>query len=365
MAFAENAQLIGRLPLLESVNSIVWVKNKIFIHIETLYYRNALLKSRTGCTKKKFSTKFSISVNTRIITIYIHLYQEKKLKALNWAIATILGVSLLTGCGNKQSTAGDVHITNVSVDQTVYSKPVVITINGSGLSKGFQLATGACSNATEIAPGSDTQRKFTCVIASTGTITYLFSAGNGDALYSGNWIIATPRVQFNTSVGNVVVELNQKASPITVSNFINYVNAGFYTNTIIHRLQTTPSKFVQGGLTDVNGNAKTALYSAITNESNNLLSNLRGTISMVKQTASDPNSATSQFAFNTADNTTLDYGVAVDPVSKVATTIWGNAVFGTVVSGMNVVDLMQATPTKTGTEVPVTPIIIQSATQIQ
>jgi len=137
-----------------------------------------------------------------------------------------------------------------------------------------------------------------------------------------------------TSSGEIVVELYDTYAPQTVANFYNYVAAGFYTNTLIHRVDR--DFIVQGGGYTSGMVAKTPLYAPITLESNNGLSNLRGTLAMARR--SDPDSATSQFFFNVQDNASLDYQSASNP---------GYAVFGRIISGLATLDAINVVPTYT------------------
>jgi len=139
-----------------------------------------------------------------------------------------------------------------------------------------------------------------------------------------------PEVKFVTTEGSFVVRLDPGRAPLTVKNFLSYVRSGFYDGTIFHRV--IPGFVIQGG-------GFTAQYKEkktrkpIPNESGNGLSNLRGTIAMARGTA--PHTATSQFYINLADNTKLD------PRPD----RWGYAVFGKVVSGMNVIGRIASVPT--------------------
>ncbi len=137
-----------------------------------------------------------------------------------------------------------------------------------------------------------------------------------------------------TSSGEIVVELYDTYAPQTVANFYKYVAAGFYTNTLIHRVDR--DFVIQGGGYSPGMAAKTPLYAPIPLESNNGLSNLRGTIAMARR--SDPGSATSQFFFNVQDNTSLDYQSTANP---------GYAVFGRIISGLNTLDAINVVPTYT------------------
>lgn len=137
-----------------------------------------------------------------------------------------------------------------------------------------------------------------------------------------------------TSSGEIVVELYDSYAPQTVANFYNYVAAGFYTNTLIHRVDR--DFVIQGGGYVSGMVAKTPLYAPIKLESNNGLSNLRGTLAMARR--SDPDSATSQFFFNVRDNTSLDYQSAANP---------GYTVFGRIISGLPTLDAINVVPTYT------------------
>jgi len=137
-----------------------------------------------------------------------------------------------------------------------------------------------------------------------------------------------------TSSGEIVVELYDTYSPQTVANFYKYVAAGFYTKTLIHRVDR--DFVVQGGGYTSGMVEKQPLYAPIPLESNNGLSNLRGTLAMARR--NDPGSATSQFFFNVQDNTSLDYQSAANP---------GYTVFGRIISGLNTLDAINVVPTYT------------------
>lgn len=163
-----------------------------------------------------------------------------------------------------------------------------------------------------------------------------------------------PRVSIKTSMGDIVVELNQEKAPKTVANFLQYVNAGFYSGTIFHRVIN--GFMIQGGGFDKNMNQKSAT-TRVENEAKNGLKNDAYTIAMAR--TSDPHSASSQFFINVKDNDALNY-----PGSDG----WGYAVFGKVIKGMDVVDKIKSVPTtNTGMHgnVPVTPIVIESITLIK
>ena len=157
-------------------------------------------------------------------------------------------------------------------------------------------------------------------------------------------------VRLETSMGNIVIELNRQAAPVTVKNFLGYVEARFYDGTIFHRV--IPGFMIQGGGFTVNMERKKT-RSPIINEAKNGLNNTRGTIAMAR--GPDPNSATCQFFINHKDNSPLDY---------VAGASAGYAVFGKVTEGMDVVDAIASvkTTTRNGMEdVPVESVVIKSA----
>lgn len=165
--------------------------------------------------------------------------------------------------------------------------------------------------------------------------------------------IANPQVEFQTTQGNFVVELNPALAPISVKNFLSYVKEGHYSNTLFHRVIN--GFMVQaGGFTE--GMQQKPVHAPIALESKNGLKNIKGSIAMAR--TNDPNSATAQFFINVADNSALDYPGRDG---------YGYAVFGKVIAGMEVIDKIRTTPTTAQGmhfNVPVTPIIIQSAKQI-
>jgi peptidyl-prolyl cis-trans isomerase B (cyclophilin B) len=137
---------------------------------------------------------------------------------------------------------------------------------------------------------------------------------------------ANPRVELETSLGKIVIELDPEKAPKTVENFLGYVKSGFYDGTIFHRV--IPGFMIQGGgFTPDMQQKKT--QPPIANEADNGLKNKRGTLSMAR--TNDPMSATSQFFINVNDNRPLDF-TAKTPGG------WGYAVFAKVVEGMDVAD---------------------------
>lgn len=163
-----------------------------------------------------------------------------------------------------------------------------------------------------------------------------------------------PKIRLVTNKGNIIIELNPDKAPITVENFLTYVNDGFFDGTVFHRV--IPGFMIQGGgMTDQLVRKPTR--APIRNEAGNGLLNQRGTISMAR--TNNPDSATSQFFINVNDNVSLDYRGAASP---------GYAVFGQVVEGMDVADAIVSAPTKSvggHRNVPVVPIYIEKAEIIE
>lgn len=172
----------------------------------------------------------------------------------------------------------------------------------------------------------------------------------GQAQETPKEAVHNPRVQFTTSLGSFVVELDAMAAPATVQNFLRYVETGFYKETTFHRVIKT--FMVQGGGHTVDGSLKTT-ESPIVNEAKQAiekgLKNIRGSIAMAR--TSDPNSATSQFFINVVDNGFLDY-----PGRDGA----GYCVFGRVVDGMGTIDKIRDVETLPGDR-PAKPVIITDA----
>lgn len=160
-----------------------------------------------------------------------------------------------------------------------------------------------------------------------------------------------PVVVMETNMGTVKMELFQKEAPISVKNFLDYTNEGFYNGTIFHRV--IPGFMIQGGGFS-EGLKMKATKAPIKNEAGNGLKNDRGTLAMARTMMVD--SATAQFFINVVDNTFLNH---TDNTSRG----FGYAVFGKVIEGMDVVDKIAAVKTgmqKGFSDVPVTNVVIKS-----
>lgn len=179
--------------------------------------------------------------------------------------------------------------------------------------------------------------------AGPGAATEMKKAGN-------------PRVALKTSEGTIVLELREDKAPITVRNFLDYAESGFYQGTIFHRV--IKGFMIQGGGFTA-GMERKETEPPIVNEADNGLDNRRGTMAMAR--TRDPHSATSQFFINLEDNAFLDFKARTDKG-------WGYAVFGRVVQGMEVVDRIGSVSTGTAgryQDVPVDPVVLRDVVRVQ
>ncbi|MEY4277376.1 MAG: hypothetical protein RI975_642 [Pseudomonadota bacterium] len=171
--------------------------------------------------------------------------------------------------------------------------------------------------------------------------------------------IAGPKVEFKTTMGNFVVELDDVKAPKTTANFLNYVKSGFYNGTIFHRV--IDGFMIQGGgfTPDL---VQKPTDAPVASEANNGLKNNTYTIAMAR--TSDPDSATAQFFINVKDNEGLNYPNAMGN---------GYTVFGKVISGTQTIDAIRKVPTMVApaprigrmADVPTKPVVIESASIIK
>ena len=172
--------------------------------------------------------------------------------------------------------------------------------------------------------------------------------------------VENPKVIMKTTDGDIVIELYAEKSPVTVANFLEYVDAGYYDGTVFHRVIS--NFMIQGGGFTTEMKEKPT-RDPIVNESSNKLHNTRGTLAMAR--TSDPDSAAAQFFINQRSNLRLDWSGGKD----------GYTVFGEVVDGMQVVDIISLTDTGSAQaqttrgptifqDVPVQPIVVLSVTRL-
>ena len=165
-----------------------------------------------------------------------------------------------------------------------------------------------------------------------------------------------PKVLLETTIGEITFELYPEKAPKSVANFLNYVEDGFYNNTIFHRV--IDDFMIQGGGYTTDYKKKSA-YAPIMNEADNGLRNTIGTIAMAR--TSDPHSATAQFFINVKNNSFLDF-------REKTPRAWGYTVFGRVLKGMDIVAKLKGVQTGAGgpfgRDVPKTQIIIKNVSLI-
>lgn len=162
-------------------------------------------------------------------------------------------------------------------------------------------------------------------------------------------------VKLSTNFGDITIELNAEKAPITVANFLSYVEKGFYEGVIFHRVIN--GFMIQGGGFDANMKQKPT-DAPIKNEADNGLANDQYTIAMAR--TSVPDSASSQFFINVADNGFLNH-------TSPTPSGWGYCVFGKVVEGMDVIDKIKGVPTTSRAghqDVPVEPVVILQASVV-
>lgn len=258
----------------------------------------------------------------------------------------VLGTALLLdACGGS-----GLETTTISVDRLMYGSTTTLVVRGINLDKGIAMVAPQCIGMTESTGGTSTERVYTCTPDVVGDITASVTGG-GVTLHSVKLTVPQPHVNMKTSMGDMLLALDPTKAPLSVKNFLKYVNANFYNNLIFHRV--IPNFVIQTGGFDANLVQATP-RAPIKLEVPNGLSNLRGAVAMARTAVAD--SATSQFYINVVDNVSLD------------TLGGGYAVFGAVLSGLETLDAISAVPTTVANgmaDVPVTAVTVLSMTQTQ
>lgn len=246
-------------------------------------------------------------------------------------LLTALG-TLLSACGG----GGDFNpiVTQIQAKSLRYSQTATIDIAGKFMRNDMLADTGSCTSPSFSAASTPDHAVLNCKVTSTGALPITLKAANGAVLFTATLTVLQPQVTLITSKGNIVMELYPEQVPTTVNNYLSYVSSGFYTGTLFHRV--IAGFVVQGGGYTTGMVKKTGQLPPIPLESNTGLLNTRSTVAMARTNA--PDSATSEFFINLADTPSLDYQSAANP---------GYAVFGKVVTGMDVVDAIAAEPTTT------------------
>ncbi len=270
----------------------------------------------------------------------------------------VVGIVSACGGGGGVSGQGSTTVASITAGPVMYSQRSVFTVSGANLTGATVTASGSCGSLSELTGGTSSARQFACSPTSTGTVNLSVADAAATVLKQEPFTVPNPQVKFVTTSGDILVELNPTKAPKTVNNFLLYVKDKFYDNTQFHRVIS--GFVVQGGGFGVDGVQKAASHPTLELEAPAVtgLSNTAGTIAMARTTVL--NSATSQFYFNTVDNS-----------ASLDATGGGYAVFGTVLQGMDVVHAIEAVPVHTdplnpgNTSSPVTVVAVTSATQVQ
>lgn len=241
-------------------------------------------------------------------------------------------VALLSACGGGDSFEPIVN--QIKANSLRYGQTANISVAGKFMRHDMVADTGTCTNPSYSASSTPDLATLTCKVTATGPLAVTIKSASGAVLFSDTFTVLAPQVTMVTSKGSVVMELDPTKAPATVNNFLSYVNSGYYANTLFHRV--IAGFVVQGGGYTTGVLKKAGQAAPIALESNTGLLNNRSTVAMARTNV--PDSATSEFYFNLVDNPALDYQSAASP---------GYAVFGTVVSGMDVVDAIAGVPTAT------------------
>ena len=272
-----------------------------------------------------------------------------------WRLApALLAAAWLSACGggDKESIVPTVSSASArpagnlgSGDGTgTYGQKVLITVNGNALDNGITVVSSACTGMTRLtaAPTESTATTayYDCTITTSGTVQVgILRDVSGFVMATVPIAVPDPQVTLRigrgtSALGDVVLTLNPTRTPVTVSNFMDYVRSGFYVGTVFHR--HSPNFVIQGGgyagPLDPGNTSPTlkATNAAIVLEDGSGVLNRQGTVAMARTNA--PNSATSQFFFNLVDNAFLDR----TPMAR------GFAVFATVTTGADVITAMRA-----------------------
>jgi cyclophilin family peptidyl-prolyl cis-trans isomerase len=313
--------------------------------------------------------------------------------AKRWTLAlAATGVGLMvSGCKTEYNTASTFNNTVTAVNDA--ANPVQISgvavkagstvkfatfttfqINGRNLDRiAIPTSENCLGLEVDVAQSDVSKIEFLCAPVRT-SVDIVVTDLSGKQLGSYTFAIPKPQVTITTTEGDILLELAADVVPETVLNFLFYIGDMYYDGTIFHRVvndpgvvdamdptkNTPPMRIIQGGgYTGISGTSlvprEGSVYDPITLESNKGLSNVAGTVAMAR--TPDFNSATSEFYINVQDNTFLDYQSDLNP---------GYAVFGRVISGLDVAARINLVPTQTlggVANIPVTDVKILTARQ--
>jgi cyclophilin family peptidyl-prolyl cis-trans isomerase len=255
------------------------------------------------------------------------------------------------GGGGSDSASPQPEISSATNEQARYGDPILFTLQGANLDRGL-VATATTTGCRDLAlqtsaptVSNATTAYFRCNVTAVGNQTVRFTRSDGTVLRELSFLVLAPRVTLALDngagfSGNVTITLSPTEAPVTVNNFLAYVKSGFYDGTVFHRF--SPGFVVQGGgyaAPVAPGPTLPPLKptnAPIVLEDNAGLSNLRLTVAMARTNA--PDTATSQFFINLADNLFLNRSGSTR----------GYAVFGNVTNGADVVNAIAGLPCVTG-----------------
>lgn len=292
-------------------------------------------------------------------TVSVKVLADTTAPTVTFTVNVVGTVNLTTG-SITYSLAFSESVTGLAANDFTVSNGAVSSVSGSGTSWSVIVTpTAGVASSTigltlKAGAVSDLAGNLNAVAINTNqAIDTLAPVSPKLVTHSGFKYSVNPQITMQTNLGQVVLQLYPEQAPITVANMLAYANAGFYDGTLFHRV--IDGFTVQGGGFNSGLAYKAPTYSAIAIESNNGLLNVRGTIAMARTNVSD--SATTQFFVNQVDNTHLNYS---------SSSSLGYAVFGKVVSGMEVIDSIAKVPNATVgaySNVPITNVTITSLQQ--
>lgn len=248
-------------------------------------------------------------------------------------VAAISIAALLAGCGGGGGSSGSAArnpvVSAIGADAPpAYDMLATFTVSGTDLDAGVTVSASGCTSPTLVSGGTASTVKVTCTPSRDGDISLSIGSTGGVVLRSANFAVPKPQVRMTTTAGSLLIELEPAKAPVTVKNFLAYVQDGFYVNTVFHRIIST---FMAqgGGFTFGSAYAAkppTRAAIALERTSTTGLSNTVRSIAMARTSA--PDSATSQFFINLVDNLFLNAQGSSDGN--------GYAVFGAVVTTADV-----------------------------
>ena len=295
-------------------------------------------------------------------------------RTLGGAALTTLLLATLSACGGSGGDGATATVSSMSIAATKYGAPAQVTVVGTNLGNLNLQATG-CKNITRLTASptasSDTTAYFSCTPSGAYSSSIL-AVSNGGTIAQQTLTVQPPIVTMtvtgaNGSVnGNIVFNLRGNQAPITVDNFLAYVNSGFYNGLIFHRV--VPNFVVQGGgygpaTSGTLPTPKATTFAPIALETTGG-NNVQWTAAMAR--SADDNSATSQFFFNLVDNSAgLDKSSTTDGYAVFADVSSSSAVIQAIAAAPCTLVVSNGTPLGDGSCVPIPNVVITSATQTQ